>query len=409
MTDLSNTQIFNNKNTQVFNGGYTLMENLKELRSLRAEQVEQAEKAVEAGKPEEAQDALEEIKKLDERITAVEEEIKELTDKEKGTKEEDDTKKEDAPVADKGENRSMNQFKPSIKENKESAELRGFMEFMRSKGEVRDGVTSINGAEAVIPQDIVTTPVELPETVTDLKAYANVVKVPTAQGSYPILESATERMISVEELAKNPELAKPKFLDVNYKVLTYRGQIAVSEEALQDSTPDLANLVAQNNARIGLNTTNAEIADVMKTFTAKSVDGTDGIKDILNVDIDPAYNVTVVASQTFYNELDKLKDKNGQYILQNDITSPSGKSLFGRKVEVISDSLLGKAGEAHAFIGDVKQAILFADRAQSSVKWIDNEIYGQLLAIAQRFDVVKANDKAGFFVTYNGDTPSAEA
>ena len=380
--------------------------NLKELRELRSEQEAKADALLEEGKLEEGKDALEQIKELDARIAEVEEEIKKI--KEEGTKE-DEPKKEDAPVADKGEQRSMNQFKPSVKDNNESKEVRGFMDFLRSKGQVRDGITSLGGAEAVIPDDVVTTPVELPETVTDLKAYANVVKVPTAQGSYPILESATERMISVEELAKNPELAKPKFLDVNYKVLTYRGQIAVSEEALQDSTPDLANLVAQNNARIGLNTTNAEIADVMKTFTAKSVDGTDGIKDILNVDIDPAYNVTVVASQTFYNELDKLKDKNGQYILQNDITSPSGKSLFGRKVEVISDSLLGKAGEAHAFIGDVKQAILFADRAQSSVKWIDNEIYGQLLAIAQRFDVVKANDKAGFFVTYNGDTPSAEA
>ena len=29
--------------------------------------------------------------------------------------------------------------------------------------------------------------------------------------------------------------------------------------------------------------------------------------------------------------------------------------------------------------------------------------------LAQRFDVVKANEKAGFFVTYNGDTPSTEA
>ena len=386
--------------------------NLKELRELRSEQEAKADALLEEGKLEEGKDALEQIKELDARIAEVEAEIKKI--KEESGSKEDEPKKEE-PVQEErsnntqGENRSMNQFKPSIKEEKQSAEVRGFMDFLRSKGQVRDGITSLGGAEAVIPQDIVTTPVELPETVTDLKAYANVVKVPTAQGSYPILESATERMISVEELAKNPELAKPKFLDVNYKVLTYRGQIAVSEEALQDSSPDLANLVAQNNARIGLNTTNAEIADVMKTFTAKSVDGTDGIKDILNVDIDPAYNVTVVASQTFYNELDKLKDKNGQYILQNDITSPSGKSLFGRKVEVISDSLLGKAGEAHAFIGDVKQAILFADRAQSSVKWIDNEIYGQLLAIAQRFDVVKANDKAGFFVTYNGDTPSTEA
>ncbi|WP_440868145.1 phage major capsid protein [Staphylococcus shinii] len=142
-----------------------------------------------------------------------------------------------------------------------------------------------------------------------------------------------------------------------------------SEEALQDSTPDLAALVAENNARIALNTTNDAIGTVLKSFTAKSVNGTDGIKDILNVDIDPAYNVMVVASQSFFNALDKLKDNQGQYILQNDITSPSGKSLFGRKVEVVSDTLLGAAGEAKAFIGDVSQAVLFADRAQASIKF----------------------------------------
>ena len=145
----------------------------------------------------------------------------------------------------------------------------------------------------------------------------------------------------------------------------------------------------------------------MKKFTAKEINGTDGIKDILNVDIDPAYNVTVVASQSFFNVLDKLKDANGQYILQSDITSPSGKSLFGRKVEVISDKLLGNAGEANAFVGDVSQAILFADRAEASVRWVQNDIYGEILAISQRVDVVKADDKAGFFVTYTApaETP----
>ena len=178
--------------------------NLRELRSLRAEQVEQAEKAVESGKPEEAQDALEEIKKLDERITAVEEEIKELTEKEKGTKE-DDTKKEDASVAQEGEKRSMNQFKPSVNENKESTEYRGFMQYLKSKGQVRDGVKSVD-ADVIIPKDIVTQPVTLPETVVDLKQFTNVTPVKTAQGSYPVLESATEVMHTVEELEKNPEL-----------------------------------------------------------------------------------------------------------------------------------------------------------------------------------------------------------
>ena len=142
----------------------------------------------------------------------------------------------------------------------------------------------------------------------------------------------------------------------------------------------------------------------MKTFPAKEVDGTDGIKEILNVDLDPAYNVTIVASQTFYNQLDQLKDKNGQYILQSDITSPSGKALSGRPVRVIADNLLGAKGEAKAFIGDIKHAILFADRAQASARWINNDIYGQLLGIAQRFDVVKAVEEAGFFVSYKAET-----
>ena len=383
------------------------MENLKELRSLRAEQVDVAEKAVAEEKPEEAQDALEEIKKLDERISAVEAEIKELTEKEKGSKE-DEPKKEDAPVAKEGEQRSMNQFKPSIKEEKESAELRGFMQYLKSKGQVRDGVKSVD-ADVIIPKDIVTQPVTLPETVVDLKQFANVTPVKTAQGSYPILESATEVMHTVEELEKNPALAKPKFKQVDYKVATYRGAVAVSQESLDDSDADLAKIIAENNARQQLNTTNKAIADVMKTFTAKEISSLDGIKEVINVDLDASYNLTLVVTQSFYQELDTLKDKNGQYLLKQDITAPSGQALFGRPIAIVRDELLGAKGDKKAFVGDIKHAILFADRVQSSVKWVDNDVYGQVLAIATRFDVKPAVEEAGIFVTFNGDTPSEEA
>ncbi|MBF7025931.1 phage major capsid protein [Staphylococcus kloosii] len=203
------------------------MENLKELRSMRAEQVEQAEKAVEAGKPEEAQDALTKIKELDERISKVEEEIKELTDKEKGSKDEE-PKKEDAPVAKEGEQRSMN-IKPSVKENKESAEYRSFMEYLKSKGQTRaEGIKSTPDADVLIPKEVITQPVEQPNTVVDLKQFANVVNVKTPQGTYPILEATDEVMHTVEELELNPDLQKPKFKNVDYKVQTYRGQIAVN-------------------------------------------------------------------------------------------------------------------------------------------------------------------------------------
>ena len=58
--------------------------------------------------------------------------------------------------------------------------------------------------------------------------------------------------------------------------------------------------------------------------------------------------------------------------------------------------------EIKAFIGDLNYAIFFADRKQASVKWIENEIYGQVLATYMRFDVLKGVEEAGRFLTYTG-------
>ena len=48
----------------------------------------------------------------------------------------------------------------------------------------------------------------------------------------------------MEELEKNPELAKPKFKNVPWKIVTYRGQLPISQEAIDDSGVDLTALVA---------------------------------------------------------------------------------------------------------------------------------------------------------------------
>lgn len=201
--------------------------NLKELRSLKQEREVRADELLEEGKLEEGKSVLEEIKEINSRIDEIEAEIKEI--KEEGTKKEDDTKKEDAPVAEKGEQRSMNQFKPSIKEEKESAEYRSFMQYLKSKGQTRaEGIKSTPDADVLIPKEVITQPIEQPNTVVDLKQFANVVNVKTPQGTYPILEATDEVMHTVEELELNPDLQKPKFKNVDYKVATYRGQIAVN-------------------------------------------------------------------------------------------------------------------------------------------------------------------------------------
>lgn len=286
-------------------------------------------------------------------------------------------------------------------QDKFSEETEAFLNYVKSKGEQRDNVTSVE-AQPIIPEDIKYTPEELPETFVDLKKFVNVQPVTTASGSHPILNPAQETMVSVEELAKNPELASPKFTDIDYKVKTYRGQIPVSQEALDDSEANLANIIAKNNARQAVNTTNKYIADVMKSFAPVDTANLDDIKAIINVEIDPAYNLSLVVSQSFYQALDTLKDKNGQYLLKQDITSPTGTVLFGRPVFIIKDELFGDKGDKKAFIGDLNYAVFFADRKQASVKWVENEIYGQILAAYMRFDVKKGVEEAGRFITYTG-------
>lgn len=294
-------------------------------------------------------------------------------------------------------------------------------EWVRTKGAVADASLKLEGKDLLIPmneavnptqdglkktdtgkvtsKEIVTTPIREVKTVLDLKQFVTIHKASKGEGTYPILKHATSKMASVEELEKNPALAKPEFTDVAWKVKTYRGAIPLSQEAIDDADVDLLAIVAEAANQIKVNTTNDVIGTILKTFEEKQAADLDAIKAILNVDLDPAYNVSFVVSQSFYQKLDTMKDKNGRYLLQDSIVSASGKVFLGHPVFVVADTMLGVAGEAKAFIGDVQRAVLFADRQELGLRWTDNEIYGQYLQAVVRFDVKKADAKAGYFVT----------
>ena len=265
-----------------------------------------------------------------------------------------------------------------------------------------DGVKKTDTTK-VTSEELVTTPIREIKTTVDLKPFTTIYPAKKASGKYPILKKATSKMVSVAELEKNPKLAKPEFEQVDWTVETYRGAIPVSQESVDDADVDLISIVAETVSQIKVNTTNAAIANVLKSFTAKTVKDLDEIKKILNVDFDPAYDVAFVVSQSFYQILDTLKDGNGRYLLQDSITAVTGKVLLGKPVFVLSDEILGASGEAKAFVGDFKRGVLFADRQDLGLRWADNEIYGQYLQAVLRFGVKKVDTKAGYFVTF---TPS---
>ena len=324
------------------------------------------------------------IDKAEDEVRSLEDDIKLYRAAEKGT-----------PAPDGGHEKK----KRSSETEKE--EKRAFNAFLHQ--ETRDGVSGITSPDVAptIPESILYNPENEVKSVTDLAQLVTQFQATTASGKYPIVKRATARMNSVAELAKNPDLAKPQFEEVDWKVQTYRGAIPLSQESIDDSAIDLTALVANNANEQKVNTTNFAIAGVLKSFTAKTIAGesVDDIKHILNVDLDPAYNKTIVASQSFYQYLDTLKDKNGQYLLHEPITDGSPRMLLGVPVTVVEDELLGAAGEAHAFIGDLARAVLYANRKDIQVRWVDDNIYGQYLQAVTRFDVKAADKRAGYFVT----------
>jgi len=273
--------------------------------------------------------------------------------------------------------------------------------FVRSKGAIQEraGFTSVEGG-ALIPVELLPARKELVD-VLDLTQYVRKVPVNRGSGKYPVISKSKGKFVSVAELAKNPELAKPTITEIAYDIVTYRGYIPVSQEVIDDADYDVAGLIAEDIRDQDLNTKNAQIATILKTATAKAVTGLDGIITMFNKDFKQVYNTKAFVSSSLFNVLDLLKDKQGRYLLQDDITVASGKRIKGKEVVVLDDDVIGTAdGNLVGFFGDAYEFITLFDRKQASVKWTDNDVYGQLLAGFVRFDVKKVDAVAGYYVTF---------
>ncbi|MDN6255584.1 MAG: phage major capsid protein [Tetragenococcus koreensis] len=320
----------------------------------------------------------------------------------------DDTPKPDEDDEDKEKDKKEKGAKRSMpklgKDQETNEEILGFEEYMKSKGAKRDNVKS-DDVGVTIPEDIKYIPEKEVNTVQDLSQLVQKTSVNAPSGKYPILKRANAKFNTVEELEKNPALARPEFNMINWEVATYRGAIPISQEALDDSVANLTSIVSENINEQKINTLNEKIGGVLKQFNPTTVSDVDDLKEIVNVKLDPGYDRQIICTQSFYQKLDTLKDGNGRYLLQDGIVATAGNTVLGMNVTVVRDDLLGENGDALAFIGDVKRGVLFADRTDVSVQWIENEIYGKYLMGAFRFDVKQADQNAGYFVTFE-DTPS---
>lgn len=259
--------------------------------------------------------------------------------------------------------------------------------------------TTDSGSAALIPTEVLK-PHFVNKTRNPLLDLVERVKVNSGSGKYPLIKKTDGVMISTEELKSNPELGKPAISEIDYSIKTYRGYVPVSQEMIDDADYDIMSIVEDEVFNQGENTELSLVTAVLKTATQADAAGFDGIKDIYNKKLKSIYKASIVVTKSMFAALDKVKDKDGRYMLQTDVASPTGYSFGGKTIYKVDDTVFGNEGDMKFFIGDVTEFVKEFDRAQVSVKWVNNDIYGQLLGLFIRLDVKKADEEAGFFGTY---------
>ena len=273
--------------------------------------------------------------------------------------------------------------------------------FIRT-GQTRDIVglkTTDSGSAALIPTEVLK-PHFLDKPRNPLLDLVQRVQVNSGSGKYPVIKKTDGKMVSTDELKANPELGKPSISEIDYSIKTYRGYIPVSQEMIDDADYDIMSIVEDEVFNQGENTELSLIAAVLKTATQADAAGFDGIKDIYNKKLKSIYKASIVVTQSMFAALDKVKDKDGRYMLQTDVASPTGYSFGGKTIYPVDDTVFGAEGDMKFFIGDISEFVKLFDRSQVSVKWVNNDIYGQLLGLFIRLDVKKVDEAAGFFGTY---------
>lgn len=283
--------------------------------------------------------------------------------------------------------------------------VQAFNKYVRNAGnvdaETRAAITTTE-IGAVLPKEVIEPAFELKDNPDALANFATVLNVSNNAGSLPVVTSDDTTVLATK--AEAAEMADVDYTikSVDYKAQTRAGRIVVSDEAREDAAVDIVGLCKGQLQKLVQNTDNQNILKLLGTLTAKTIDD---LKTVFNVDLNPALtdSATWVVNSTAFNTLDQLKDTQGRYLLQPDVTAPSGYSLFGRPVVRVANNVWSAAISkgANMVLADVSQAVAIFRRAQVSFDWEKFDNYASGLAIVTRDDYKLIDENAGFAITFN--------
>ena len=173
------------------------------------------------------------------------------------------------------------------------------------------------------------------------------------------------------QIGNNDEPAS--FKPLTYKIHRYAGISSITNTLMNDSDANLLAYLENWIAKKDVITRNSEILKALAKLPSAqktTVDSFDAIKDIYNKELDPLiWNESAfVTNQSGFAVLDKVKDNNGQYVIQPNPLNPSQKMLAGKTITVIADAFLPNDGNSFPlYIGALTEAVRLFDLQQMSL------------------------------------------
>lgn len=288
--------------------------------------------------------------------------------------------------------------------NKKETDLKD--QFVRDfKNMVTSGNTGAGNGGLTIPDDIQYAIHKLVRQFATLQNLVNVESVSTTTGSrtYEKISDLTPMTDLDDETAAIPDMDDPELTLIKYAIHRYAAIQTVTNTLLKDTVENILAWLSDWIAKKVTVTRNVKIVDAMgKPAKKPTIAKFDDIKDLENNTLDPAIIQTssFVTNQSGFNVLSKVKDAQGRYMLQPDVTQPDVYRIDGKTVTVVADKWLPDVSGSHPlYFGDLKQGITLFDREHMSLLStnigagaFEHDLYK--VRVIDRFDVEVIDDGA---------------
>lgn len=273
------------------------------------------------------------------------------------------------------------------------------------KNMITSGTTGTGNGGLTIPDDVQQQIRTLVRQQFSLQSIVNVESVTTTHGS-----RTYEKLADITPLVELDEDGKaigdnddPELTVVKYLIHEYAGINTATNSLLKDTVANILQWLTNWIAKKVVVTRNLKILEVMNKAPKKpTIAKFDDVKDLENNTLDPAIESTssFLTNQSGYNVLSKLKDADGRYLMQPDVTQPDRYLIDGKPVLRIADKWLPDVSGSHPlYFGDFKQAITLFDRENMELTTTNIgggafETNTTKVRVIDRFDVEMVDDGA---------------